>query len=141
MKIYRATQLTPQLVEAIDALLVQLSTISQKPTEAYMNELLGRPDIHLLIAERDGVTAGMLTLAIVDLPSSRKAWIEDVCTDEKMRGCGIGQALVERALDIAREEGAKKVYLTSNSSRQAAHRLYERCGFVKYDTTVFRVIL
>ena len=63
---------------------------------------------------------------------------EDVVVDAAARGAGVGERLVREALTLARREGAVKVLLTSNAARQAAHRLYERVGFVRYDTDVFR---
>jgi GNAT superfamily N-acetyltransferase len=74
-----------------------------------------------------------------DKKTVRKAWIEDVVVDETARGLHIGQTLVERAKEEAIKLGAKKIYLTSNPSRKAAHALYNKCGFEEYDTTVFRV--
>lgn len=97
------------------------------------------PDTHLLLAETaDGRIVGMLSVALYDVPSGRKAWIEDVVVDAAARGAGVGERLVREALTLARREGAVKVLLTSNAARQAAHRLYERVGFVRYDTDVFR---
>jgi GNAT superfamily N-acetyltransferase len=61
--------------------------------------------------------------------------------DEAARGLHIGAALVERAKDEAVLLGAKKLYLTSNPSRKAAHALYNKCGFEVYDTAVFRINL
>ncbi|RYJ05001.1 MAG: GNAT family N-acetyltransferase, partial [Actinomycetales bacterium] len=42
---------------------------------------------------------------------------------------GVGQALVEGALTLARERGARKVTLAVLGHNGAARRLYERCGF------------
>ena len=81
----------------------------------------------------------MLTLVIVDIPTGRKAWIEDVVVDEAARGLHIGHALVEQAKNEAKALGVKKLYLTSNPSRQAAHALYSKCGFEEYNTCVFRI--
>ena len=103
--------------------------------------MLSNENIHIFAAENDGVIVGMLTLAIVDIPTGRKAWIEDVVVDETARGLHIGQALVERAKDEAIKLGAKKIYLTSNPSRKAAHALYNKCGFEEYDTSLFRIKL
>jgi GNAT superfamily N-acetyltransferase len=83
----------------------------------------------------------MLSLVIVDIPTGRKAWIEDVVVDENFRGLNIGYALVERAKKLAVEMGARKIYLTSNPSRKAAHALYHKCEFEIYETTLFRLNL
>jgi GNAT superfamily N-acetyltransferase len=100
--------------------------------------LIKSENTHLFVAEREDEILGMLSLVVVDIPTGRKAWIEDVVVDAKARGLHIGQALVEKAKAEAAELGAKKIYLTSNPSRKAAHALYHKCGFEEYDTTVFR---
>lgn len=141
MKIYRTTEYSTHLAEAIARLLPQLSASAQAPTAEQIRTLLDSPNTHLFIAEHEGSIAGMLSLVIVDIPTGRKAWIEDVVVDKAFRGQNIGAQLVEQAKLTATEVGAKKLYLTSNPSRKAAHALYKRCGFEEYGTTVFRVLL
>lgn len=139
MRIYSVTTLSAELANALARLLPQLSSSAAMPTDEYINTMLANENIHLFVAEHEGAIIGMLTLAIVDIPTGRKAWIEDVVVDSKARGLGVGKALVERAKVCAKEVGARKLYLTSNPSRKAAHALYHKCGFEEYDTTVFRV--
>lgn len=95
----------------------------------------------LLAAVAGERIVGVLTLAWYDAPSGRKAWIEDVVVDAATRGRGIGEALVREALALARREGVARVMLTSNATRRASHRLYERMGFVRYETDCFRLDL
>jgi ribosomal protein S18 acetylase RimI-like enzyme len=109
------------------------------PSEEYIKSMLNNENFYLFVAEHEGAIVGMLSLVVVDIPTGRKAWIEDVVVDSRARGLHIGQALVEEAKVCAKEVGAKKIYLTSNPSRKAAHALYKKCGFEEYDTTVFRV--
>jgi ribosomal protein S18 acetylase RimI-like enzyme len=47
-------------------------------------------------------------------------------------------ALVQAALDEAARRGSRTVDLTSRPHREAAHRLYERMGFVVRETNVYR---
>jgi GNAT superfamily N-acetyltransferase len=51
--------------------------------------------------------------------------------DESARGLGHGEALIEQAVEEARQAGCYKVSLTSNKRRGEAHRFYERLGFVQ----------
>ncbi|MCM3658561.1 GNAT family N-acetyltransferase [Agromyces mediolanus] len=55
--------------------------------------------------------------------------IEAVRVAEPLRGGGIGAAMIEWAVEHARERGARLVQLTSDARRDAAHRFYERLGF------------
>ena len=139
MKIYRVTECSANLIEVLEQLLPQLSSSATMPSEEYIESMLNNENFHLLVAEHEGAIVGMLSLVVVDIPTGRKAWIEDVVVDSRARGLHIGQALVEEAKVCAKEVGAKKIYLTSNPSRKAAHALYKKCGFEEYDTTVFRV--
>ena len=47
------------------------------------------------------------------------------------RGSGAGEALVRACLDTARADGCTLVRLSSQEDMTAAHRLYERLGFVR----------
>ena len=84
---------------------------------------------------------GMLSLAVFEIPTGVRAWIEDVVVDSGARGHGAGLALVEAALEHAKGIGARTVDLTSRPSREAANRLYRRAGFVQRETNVYRVAL
>ena len=140
-KIWRATTVTPELFEGINRLLPQLSTSANPLSPSDIERLLANDSTHLYIAEIDGKIVGMLSLVVVDIPTGLKVWIEDVVVDKVARGLHIGHALVERAKAEAESLGARKIYLTSNPSRKAAHALYRKCGFEHYDTTLFRIIL
>lgn len=141
MKIYRVTECSAKLLEALERLLPQLSASATMPSKEYIENILSNKSSHILVAEIDDKIVGMLSLVIVDIPTGRKAWIEDVVVDEAARGLRLGQALVEQAKELAASLGAKKIYLTSNPSRKAAHALYSKCGFIQYDTTLFRLLL
>jgi ribosomal protein S18 acetylase RimI-like enzyme len=67
-----------------------------------------------------------------------RAWIEDVIVDESMRGQGVGEALTEAMLDEARARGCVTVDLTSRPSREAANRLYQKLGFERRDSNLYR---
>jgi ribosomal protein S18 acetylase RimI-like enzyme len=92
----------------------------------------------LLVAKVEGAIVGSLTLALFWIPTGLRAWIEDVVVDESVRGQGIGAALNQEALKVARDQGARTVDLTSRPSREAANRLYQRLGFKQRETNVYR---
>lgn len=129
---------TDEVVEAFARLLPQLSRSAPAPDRAALERIVNSPATSLLIARHDGKIVGSLTLAMFDIPTGTRAWIEDVIVDNEVRGKGIGQALTLEALDLARAAGAKTVDLTSRPSREAAGRLYERVGFSLRSTRVYR---
>lgn len=90
------------------------------------------PRQHLLVAELDGRIVGSLVLIVVPNLSHRGtpwAEIENMVVDEDARGNGIGESLVNAAIETARAAGCYKLTLTSNLRRTDAHRFYERLGF------------
>jgi ribosomal protein S18 acetylase RimI-like enzyme len=127
---------TEELVEALAHLLPQLSS-APPPDEAELAAIIGSGST-MFIARIDGRIVGSLTLVLYRIPTGLKAWIEDVVVDESARGHGVGAALNQAALAEARRHGAKAVSLTSRPSREAANRLYERIGFTRRDTNVYR---
>ena len=54
--------------------------------------------------------------------------------DAHLRGRGLGRQLFETAVEWARNHGAWRVELWSDTRFEDAHRLYERLGYVKTDT-------
>jgi ribosomal protein S18 acetylase RimI-like enzyme len=133
-----ATTATDELVQAFARLLPQLSQSSPPPDAAEVAVLIADPGSVVFVARLDGAIVGTLTLVLYRIPTGLKAWIEDVVVDDSARGHGVGAALNEAALSEAKRRGAKAVSLTSRSSREAANRLYQRIGFLKRDTNVYR---
>ena len=128
-----------ELVDAFAMLIPQLSRSSTPPDLATLDQIAKSEASTLLIARNsDGAIVGSMTLAMFDIPTGRRAWIEDVVVDESARGQGVGRSLNERALEIAGEADAKTVDLTSRPSREAANRPYQSIGFVQRETNVYR---
>jgi len=138
-----ATEATTELVDAFSMLIPQLSKSSPPPTRAEIEEMVQSSAVDVLVATDASTDAilGALTLVVFRIPTGMRAWIEDVVVDDAARGRGVGEALNQFALDLARSKGAKTVDLTSRPSREAANRLYQRIGFVARDTNVYRFMI
>jgi ribosomal protein S18 acetylase RimI-like enzyme len=141
IRIEIASGIDDDTVAAFARLIPQLSSSSPPPSAAELRSIVEAADSVLFLARRDQMIIGSLTLGIYRIPTGLKAWIEDVVVDESARGLGVGEALNTAAIDEARRRGAKNVSLTSRPSREAANRLYQRLGFVPYDTNVYRISL
>ena len=136
-----ATEATAELTEAIAALIPQLSSTAPPDADA-LDQVIGHDAITLLLAYGDDRTLlGTLTLVTFPLPTGVRAWIEDVVVDEAARGKGVASMLVQSAVAIATTKGARSVDLTSRPSREAANRLYQRLGFARRETNVYRYLL
>ena len=138
IRIEVATSVTDDMVKAFERLTPQLSSSSPAPSRQHLEGIVNSDSCRLLLAHEGEHIVGSLTLVVFPIPTGVRAWIEDVVVDSSVRGKGVGEALNLKALEIARTEGAVTVDLTSRPSREAANRLYQRIGFVKRDTNVYR---
>ncbi|HEY7842654.1 MAG TPA: GNAT family N-acetyltransferase [Bradyrhizobium sp.] len=92
------------------------------------------PNIHLMVAEEGGHVVGCLQLCILPGLSSQGAargLIEDVRVASDRRSRGIGEQLVQWAVNEARGRGCKLVELLTHHTRIDAQRFYERLGFAR----------
>ena len=130
-----------ELMDALARLMPQLTNMPL-PTAAHLRSMLSDPDTRLfLVRDMEGAIAGMLTLTLYRVPSGTHAVIEDVVVDSGARGRGYGKLLTQAALEAARSMGAGVVDLTSRPSREAANRLYQRMGFTRRETNVYRYLI
>lgn len=111
-------------------------TEPERPTvrqQAALDELIADPMHDPLVDERDGrlvATAQVSWLRVLIYDGGQVCQIESVRTASDLRGQGIGRALIEHIVELARERGCARVQLTSNAKRVRARRFYERIGFV-----------
>ena len=91
------------------------------------------PNQMLAVADSDGVVVGTLQLTFIPGLSHKGAWrgqVESVRVASSRRGTGLGQAMLEWAVAECRARGCRMVQLTTDKSRDDAHRFYARLGFV-----------
>ena len=135
------SEITDEVVEAFNALLPQLSTSAQPLDAAALRAIVAAPASTVLVARSGGRIVGSLTLATFPIPTGIRAWIEDVVVDEAARGQRVGTLLIDEAIKIAKQSGARTVDLTSRPSRVSAGQLYERIGFEQRETRFYRYSL
>jgi ribosomal protein S18 acetylase RimI-like enzyme len=138
MRIERVTGVTPDLPEAFQRLVPQLTQNNPPPTGEDLAQLIASDSSMLFVARGDsGTILGAACVSTYRVPTGIRAIIEDVIVDESARGQGIGEALVRRALEEAHARGAAAVTLTSNPRREAANHLYQRLGFLLRETNAY----
>ncbi|MDQ4049912.1 MAG: GNAT family N-acetyltransferase [Actinomycetota bacterium] len=99
---------------------------------ASVERLMAAPDAEFLLgASGDGAPAGVcqLRFRFSVWHAAEDCWLEDLFVCEGARRSGLGAALVEAALDRARERGCARVELDVNEENRAALALYEAFGF------------
>ena len=136
-----------EITAAMARLMPQLSEDRPPPTAEHLAAVIASPEVALFVARLAPSSrassisvptiVGTISLVTFDVPSGRRAAIEDLVVDSSARGQGIGRLLLERALDAARSKGAVKVQLTSRPSRVAANALYRRAGFSLRETNCY----
>lgn len=57
---------------------------------------------------------------------------EDVVVASRMQGQGLGQMMMQHAMEEARARGCYKLALSSNRKREKAHAFYQSLGFVQH---------
>ncbi|MFC5290861.1 GNAT family N-acetyltransferase [Actinokineospora guangxiensis] len=128
----------PADVAAIVALLADdpLGATRERPGDpryaAAYAEIAADPNQVLAVAEAGGEVVGTLQLTFTPGLSrlgALRATVEGVRVRADQRGSGLGQELVEWAIERSRARGAALVQLTTDSTRADAHRFYERLGF------------
>lgn len=100
---------------------------------AALTEIAATPGSDVLVAELDHTVVGvcqLITFRHLQHLGGRCAEIESVHVAESQRSAGIGGALIDAAVQRARDHGCYRVQLTSHKARTDAHRFYDRHGFV-----------
>jgi GNAT superfamily N-acetyltransferase len=99
--------------------------------------IVADPCHRLLVAEMAGERVGSFQLSFIPGVALGGAWrgqIEFVRVMSNQRGAGIGEAMMRWAIAQCEQRGCYLVQLTSDQQRPAAHRFYERLGFVPSHT-------
>ena len=98
---------------------------------ASVERIMAGEDGEFLLGAVDGDAAGVCQIRFrwSVWKTAEDCWLEDLYVREDARRSGLGRALVEAALDRARERGCRRIELDVNEDNAAARALYEACGF------------
>lgn len=81
------------------------------------------------VALQDDVVVGTVSVA----PKGNALYIRGMAVDPAARGSGIGRELMTRVEEYAARRGFKRLYLSTTPFLSDAIRLYEKCGFVRFE--------
>ena len=129
--------LSTKLIKDIENLLAELSPGSiPNVTVEHLKSVMSTGHIFVTRDVAANVI-GMATLVVYSKPTGKVGMVEDVVVKSQVRRYGIGRDLMEKLIERARLRGVKYLDLTSNPSREAAHKLYLSLGFTVRETTNF----
>lgn len=115
------------------------TALSNDITEITWNRFFDESEpVHALVAESDGKILGLThflfhrsTTAINPV-----CYLQDLFTDDSVRGKGIGKALINSVYEKAKGAGSSRVYWLTHKTNTAAINLYdkvaENSGFIVY---------
>ena len=112
---------------------VRESADDTAPYERAFDAIDADPAHLLVVGELNGEVVATFQVSYIPGLSRKGSWrsqIEAVRVSGELRGQGVGALMIQWAIDQARERGCSLVQLTTDKSRVAAHRFYERLGFV-----------
>jgi GNAT superfamily N-acetyltransferase len=101
-------------------------------SRAAFDAITGDARNRLIVMEVDGKVEGCLQLTFIPgltYKGRDRAQVEAVRVSNAMRGRGLGKALMNHAVDLARERGCALVQLTTDKRREEAHAFYRALGF------------
>ena len=91
------------------------------------------PNQVFAVFKAEGIIIGCLQLSFIPGLSRQGAWrgqIESVRISSERRGDGLGQQMINWAIDTCRERGCRIIQLTSDKAREDAAEFYLALSFV-----------
>ncbi len=109
-----------------------------------LREIITKSDVGaIVIAIDSNKVIGMANIlyTISTALGSRVAILEDMVVFPKMRGIGVGSSLMKYSLDLAKENGCKRITLLTDFDNYGAHRFYQQHGFIRSSMVAFRKLI
>ena len=99
--------------------------------EQRLARILADEQYATFVAENDHTVVGLVGIRLGSYYEKNGLYshLLVLVVDERERGSGVGQALVEEAERWAIERKARAVLVNSGTRRHDAHRFYERLGY------------
>ena len=110
----------------------------------FFEEMLANPLTRVFIAEEEGDATGYILCQVIDRPETsftyarRFLHIDQLSVRPARQRKGVGAALIERAISLARELKVPKIQLDSWDFNTEAHTFFERMGFEKFNFRFWR---
>jgi ribosomal protein S18 acetylase RimI-like enzyme len=91
----------------------------------------------IAVAKVDSVVVGMVSMILVPrLNQTRlEMYIPELVVSSKYQKMGIGKALVDHVISVAKKKNCYRIRLESGHSRKESHKFYSHLGFEQYAKT------
>ena len=117
------------------------SKVSDEQFELTWQRIHSDFNIQGLIAEKDGQIVGLAHY--IFRPSTWEVedycYLEDLFVDPKVRGAGVGRALINELEKIAIAKGSKRLYWTTAPDNEVARKLYDKVAIT--DKVQYKIFL
>jgi dTDP-4-amino-4,6-dideoxygalactose transaminase/predicted GNAT family N-acyltransferase len=113
-------------IDVIKQLYNVSNKISSKEFQKKLEEINQQSTDSIYVMENNGVIIATAKLLIEKKIFDNVGHIEDVVVDKEWRGIGLGKMMVEKLVDIAKENNCYKIVLNANDSLS---KFYTSCGF------------
>ena len=117
------------------------SKVSDEQFELTWQRIHSDFNMYGLIAELDGQIVGLAHY--IFRPSTWEVedfcYLEDLFVDPKVRGAGVGRALISELEKIATAKGSKRLYWTTATDNEVARKLYDKVAIT--DFVQYRILL
>jgi ribosomal protein S18 acetylase RimI-like enzyme len=99
----------------------------------FLGTQIDQPDATVLVAEDKDAVVGYAYVAIEGydymLLRGPAGILHDIIVSPEHRGRGVGQLLLDAALDYVRAHGIGRIVLSTAAQNEAAQRLFTKAGF------------
>ncbi len=132
-----------QLLSVLFSQEADFSFDSEKQTRA-VNAILSHPEQgQVLLVKKDRVVVGMVSLLylISTAMGGKVAMLEDMIIAEDYRSQGLGQRLLQAAINFARDQGCLRITLLTDADNDRAQQFYQQHGFVRSAMIPMRRVL
>jgi ribosomal protein S18 acetylase RimI-like enzyme len=126
----------PELAKLFDAYRVFYGQASDvEAARAYLHERFTLGESIVFIAMLEDRAVGFTQLyPMFSSVSLKRMWVlNDLYVEADVRGQRVGERLIERAVKLAKESGAKGIQLETAHTNTSGQKLYERLGFARED--------
>jgi ribosomal protein S18 acetylase RimI-like enzyme len=97
----------------------------------FLKARLVNEDSVVFLAVEESIPVGFVQLyPTFSSVSMMRSWVlNDLYVKEQFRGKGAGEKLIQKAIQFAKDTGAKGIMLETGKENHNAQRLYEKIGF------------